>query len=56
MISANAAATYTVSIREEPDAGHHSKTNMVPAERCLVDFGQSHASAFIRIRNVSLLQ
>lgn len=54
MVKQDMASTYTVHICEETDARHHGKANMVPTERGLVDFGESHTSAFIWIRNMSL--
>ena len=47
-------STYTVRICEKTDACHHGKANMVPTEWSLVDFGESHTSAFVRIRDMSL--
>lgn len=52
--SAYPACTYTVGICEETNTRHDGKPEMIPSERRLVDFGKSHATPFIGIRDMGL--
>lgn len=46
--------TYTVGIGEEANTRHYRKSNMIPAKRCFVDFGESHAASFVGVGDVGL--
>ena len=45
---------YTVCIREESNASHNHKPQVVPTKRCLVDFGQRQTPPLVRVANVRI--
>lgn len=43
---------HIIGIREETNTGDDTSTDVIPSERCLVDFGEGETTAFIGVLNM----
>jgi hypothetical protein len=48
------AAPYAIRVREEPYTSHHDQPHVIPPERGLVDFRESHPPPLIGVDDVCI--